>query len=168
VINLLVLQDTDTFCREILCNPEVTAFLSASLLCWATTISSAKGYELSGILQVSTYPFLAVLHPGSSHAAPFHLTATVAGACTAAQLLNAVGAALQTSQRRVVASRSAQESLAAERQVRQAQDVALAASMEADRARMAQRDAAVAAAEAKHAEQERSAEKQRYGPAAWA
>ncbi|XP_050390066.1 FAS-associated factor 2 [Patella vulgata] len=54
-------QDTPEFCRETLCNPEVTTFLNTRLLFWACNTNSPEGYRVSQALRENTYPFLALI-----------------------------------------------------------------------------------------------------------
>ncbi|KAG8193802.1 hypothetical protein JTE90_029536 [Oedothorax gibbosus] len=54
-------QDTDVFCRNVLCNPEVVHFVNSSFLFWACSVNSPEGYRVSQALRENTYPFLAVI-----------------------------------------------------------------------------------------------------------
>ena len=43
------------FCRDVLCNAEVKTCLEGRMLAWGTLVTTVKGYELSGVLQVQTF-----------------------------------------------------------------------------------------------------------------
>jgi len=54
-------DDSDDFCRNVLCTEVITEFVNTNFLFWMTTISIAEGFRVSSELGASTYPFLAVL-----------------------------------------------------------------------------------------------------------
>jgi len=54
-------QDTDTFCREVLCTELITDFLNEHFLFWGGDVSVAESYKLSTLLDASSFPFLAVI-----------------------------------------------------------------------------------------------------------
>jgi FAS-associated factor 2 len=54
-------QDTDHFCREVLCTELIADFFNEHFLFWGGSISMADGYRLSTLLDASSYPFLAVI-----------------------------------------------------------------------------------------------------------
>ena len=55
-------QDTDDFCRNVICSPELTNFASEqNVILWACSVDSGEGYRVSEALHESTYPFLAVI-----------------------------------------------------------------------------------------------------------
>lgn len=54
-------QDTNKFCRQTLCNPEVIGFINSNCLMWACSVNSLEGYRVSQALRENTYPFLALV-----------------------------------------------------------------------------------------------------------
>lgn len=54
-------QDTNKFCRQTLCNPEVIEFINSNCLMWACSVDSLEGYRVSQALRENTYPFLALV-----------------------------------------------------------------------------------------------------------
>ena len=54
-------QDTDEFCRNTLCVPEVVALINTRMLFWACSTNKPEGYRVSQALRENTYPFLAVI-----------------------------------------------------------------------------------------------------------
>jgi FAS-associated factor 2 len=55
-------QDTDKFCREILCTQLISDFFNENFLCWGGNINFSDVYKVNNTLSVSTYPFMAVLY----------------------------------------------------------------------------------------------------------
>lgn len=55
-------QDTDEFCKSVICSPELTNFASEqNVIFWACSVDSGEGYRVSEALHESTYPFMAVI-----------------------------------------------------------------------------------------------------------
>ena len=55
-------QDTDEFCQNVICSPELTAFVSEQNgIFWACSVDSGEGFRVSEALHESTYPFMAVI-----------------------------------------------------------------------------------------------------------
>ena len=54
-------QDSDRFCVNTLCNPQVVDYARNNLLFWGCSVSRPEGYRVSEALRESTYPFLAVI-----------------------------------------------------------------------------------------------------------
>lgn len=54
-------QDTNKFCRQTLCNPQVIEFINSNCLMWACSVNSLEGYRVSQALRENTYPFLAII-----------------------------------------------------------------------------------------------------------
>ena len=54
-------QDTDLFCRDTLCNPQFSSYVTETMLFWGCSVRSPEGYRVSEALRESTYPFLAVI-----------------------------------------------------------------------------------------------------------
>lgn len=54
-------QDTNEFCRTVLCDTDVVNFVNSTFLFWACSVNSPEGYRVSQALRENTYPFLAVI-----------------------------------------------------------------------------------------------------------
>ena len=55
-------EDTDHFCTNAICSPELTTFVAErNLIFWGCSLESGEGYRVSEALRESTYPFLAVI-----------------------------------------------------------------------------------------------------------
>ncbi|XP_078477644.1 FAS-associated factor 2, partial [Lampetra planeri] len=53
--------DTNTFCRETLCHPEVVDLLNSRTVVWACSTSRPEGYRVSQALRSPACPFVGVL-----------------------------------------------------------------------------------------------------------
>jgi hypothetical protein len=159
-----VLQDTETFCRETLCNPAVSVSLSESCIPYTFARRSRRVAELCRQLGPTSFPYCAFLQPTSAHAhASFSLIGAQEGPCSPEELLDKVQAALTEMQHTLDAAQRRQHSLARERSVREQQDAELAASMEMDQARAAEREAQAAREHAAQVHEEQKAEAERFG-----
>uniref|UniRef100_A0A6I8P9S7 Fas associated factor family member 2 n=1 Tax=Ornithorhynchus anatinus TaxID=9258 RepID=A0A6I8P9S7_ORNAN len=54
-------QDSDHFCRNTLCAPDVVALINTRMLFWACSTNKPEGYRVSQALRENTYPFLAMI-----------------------------------------------------------------------------------------------------------
>ncbi|XP_036168602.1 FAS-associated factor 2 isoform X4 [Myotis myotis] len=54
-------QDSDEFCRNTLCAPEVISLINTRMLFWACSTNKPEGYRVSQALRENTYPFLAMI-----------------------------------------------------------------------------------------------------------
>jgi hypothetical protein len=77
-------EDTDAFAREVLCCPEVVAYVDEHFVAWGGSIRAPDAFSLSGRLNVSTYPCIALLAFSGSRT---KLVAAAQGALRPRQLL---------------------------------------------------------------------------------
>ncbi|KAK2118306.1 FAS-associated factor 2 [Saguinus oedipus] len=54
-------QDSDEFCLNTLCAPEVISLINTRMLFWACSTNKPEGYRVSQALRENIYPFLAKL-----------------------------------------------------------------------------------------------------------
>lgn len=47
------MQDTPSFCREVLCCPQFSAWVDARFRCWGGDLRQREAFQLSSYLQVS-------------------------------------------------------------------------------------------------------------------
>ncbi len=47
MVSVSLMQDTDKFCRETLCNPELVDYVNSTFDCWGGDISYPDAYRLS-------------------------------------------------------------------------------------------------------------------------
>ncbi|KAK3236372.1 hypothetical protein CYMTET_53484 [Cymbomonas tetramitiformis] len=132
-------QDAPKFCRETLCSNAVTDFLSENFLTWGGDIRSADAFQLSSVLQASTYPFIAVLATINSRVSM--IAADEGGNMNAERLLTLLAQVLETQGPEMVAARADEEERDANRRLRAEQDADYEASLAADQERENQRRA---------------------------
>lgn len=54
-------ENSDRFCRQVLCSQSLSRFINQNMVFWAGSVWDAEGYGLSTQLKASTYPFLSLL-----------------------------------------------------------------------------------------------------------
>ena len=54
-------EDTNRFCRQVLCSQRLTALTSQYMVTWAGKIWDSEAYGLSSQLKATAYPFVALL-----------------------------------------------------------------------------------------------------------
>jgi len=60
-------EDGDEFVREVLCHEHVVSYLNENCIFWSGSISSNEAYQLSGMLKVTSFPFLCMMIPFSNY-----------------------------------------------------------------------------------------------------
>lgn len=142
------MQNTPQFCETVLCDPRVTAYARSHFITWAAQVGTPAASQLTDLLRISSFPYLAVLaaSPSTSAAASTSTTihrrpqalrmlASIDGAASVEAVLRALeGAVSAASASNRGATRRATAAAEA-RSVREEQDAALAASMAEDRRR---------------------------------
>eukprot|EP00892_Ulva_mutabilis_P010873 jgi/Ulvmu1/8158/UM040_0055.1 len=160
--------NTPRFCQSVLCDNRVTTYARSHFIAWATQVGTPSASQLTGLLRVTSFPYLAVLVASPPHSAAaaasssvtvhrrqptLRMLASIDGAASAATVMDtlegAVAAASASSRGATQRANAAAEA----RSVRQEQDAALAASMAED-----QRRAEAAAEERRRVEAEQQAE----------
>lgn len=58
---------TPHFCKETLCSEVVVQFLDANFVSWGGIADQAEGLHMATTLRPASYPFCAVVAPGSGH-----------------------------------------------------------------------------------------------------
>ncbi|OQR79654.1 FAS-associated factor 2-B-like [Tropilaelaps mercedesae] len=54
-------EDTDHFCRGVLCTPQVVNWLEENMLVWGCSVQLPEGHKVSRTLRERTYPFVCVV-----------------------------------------------------------------------------------------------------------
>ncbi|CEI92285.1 hypothetical protein RMCBS344292_06551 [Rhizopus microsporus] len=73
-------DDNDAFCRSVLTSPELLDFLRHhKVIVWGGNIRYTEAFQVSNILEATTYPFIAIigLHSPSSSASLSNLKLSV-------------------------------------------------------------------------------------------
>eukprot|EP00803_Ostreobium_quekettii_P004019 evm.model.scf_1445.8 EVM.evm.TU.scf_1445.8 scf_1445:36489-40615(+) len=139
-------EDTDSFCREVLCAPEVIAFLSENFVCWGGDVRQSEAFKLAASLGATTYPFMCLLAFSGSR---MHPVSSMQGFLSSRQLINSIQQALDEQGALLVAERIDRERRDYDRQLRQQQDLEYERSLENDKRLEAQRRQIQAAEAAK-------------------
>jgi FAS-associated factor 2 len=131
-------QDTDAFCRRVLCSSAFADYANAEFLCWGGDVSRSDAFGLALRLGVTRYPAVALLARSGNNvklAALVQGAASIDPAALIATLTDAAGphAAL------LAAERADAEGRAAERALVREQDDEYERSLAADRQRARER-----------------------------
>jgi FAS-associated factor 2 len=130
-------QDTDAFCRDVLCSQEFAEFANGEFLCWGGDVSRSDAFSLALRLGVTRYPSLALLARSGSNV---KLAALVQGTTPdPSALIAALRSAAEPHQALLAAERADAEGRAAERALLREQDDEYERSLAADRARERER-----------------------------
>lgn len=137
--------DTDDFCRETLCNQEVAAYIDATFVAWAGSIHHSDAFRLSNSLGASSYPYCALLAFSGSRT---QLIAAIQGTRSPEALLAALRHAVDRHGSHLAVEQADHNQRDYDRRLREEQDQAYQASLQADQAREREREKARLAAEA--------------------
>uniref|UniRef100_G1MZN8 Fas associated factor family member 2 n=1 Tax=Meleagris gallopavo TaxID=9103 RepID=G1MZN8_MELGA len=122
-------QDTDEFCRNTLCVPEVVALINTRMLFWACSTNKPEGYRVSQALRENTYPFLAVIMLKDRR---MTVVGRLEGLIQADDLINQLMFIMDANQTYLVSERLEREERNQTQVLRQQQDEAYLASLRAD------------------------------------
>eukprot|EP00762_Andalucia_godoyi_P005314 ANDGO_06717.mRNA.1 Plant UBX domain-containing protein 10 len=125
--------DTSAYCREVLGNPDIVQLLNNNFICWGGNIQDADGYALASHLLVDGYPFVAVISVGHvNQSIQMQVLARVSGYTTAAVLAEGLQRVLEEHSSLQAAVVASQEEQSSARQLREEQDRAYEAALQAD------------------------------------
>jgi FAS-associated factor 2 len=99
-------EDTDTYVRSVLCNPEVVEYVNSRFVSWGGNIQQPDAFNLAGRLNVSTYPCVALLAFSGTRT---KLVAAAQGNVQVQQLLTALRRAVDEQEVMLTAERLEQE-----------------------------------------------------------
>ncbi|KAF4634547.1 hypothetical protein G7Y89_g3562 [Cudoniella acicularis] len=157
-------DDTSTFCRNVLMNPEVNLFLrdpTHMIRLWIGDIRDSEAYQVSTALKCNKFPFTALIcHTAEVSTTAMSVVARLTGPMEPNTYLAKLRSVHTTRTEQLETARSANAFQNAERNLRREQDSAYERSLAQDRERARQKREAEAAAEA--------AEKQRLEEEAYA
>uniref|UniRef100_A0A8C5IK00 FAS-associated factor 2 n=1 Tax=Junco hyemalis TaxID=40217 RepID=A0A8C5IK00_JUNHY len=122
-------QDTDEFCRNTLCAPEVITLINTRMLFWACSTNKPEGYRVSQALRENTYPFLAVIMLKDRR---MTVVGRLEGLIQADDLINQLMFIMDANQTYLVSERLEREERNQTQVLRQQQDEAYLASLRAD------------------------------------
>ncbi|KAH9508367.1 FAS-associated factor 2 [Bulinus truncatus] len=123
-------QNTDQFCRDVLCSDIFINFVNVHMLFWACNTSSPEGYRVSQALKEHAYPFLAVIVLRDNK---MSVVARIEGSITGAQeLVGRLEQVMTENESSLLAARAERAERSFNQSLRQQQDEAYLESLRAD------------------------------------
>ncbi|XP_059276411.1 plant UBX domain-containing protein 10-like [Lycium ferocissimum] len=129
--------DTPMFCERTLCNEALVAFINENFVAWGGSIRASEGFKMSNSLKASRFPFCAVVMAATNQR--IALLQQVEGPKSPEELLTALQRVLEESASVLVSARLEAEERINNIRLREEQDAAYRAALEADQARERQR-----------------------------
>ncbi|KAH6769207.1 UBX domain-containing protein [Perilla frutescens var. frutescens] len=145
--------DTPAFCEGTLCNEILAAFLNENFVAWGGSVKASEGFKMSNSLKASRYPFCAVVMAATNQR--IALLQQVEGPKSPEELLTTLQRVLEESAPVLVSARVEAEERRTNIRLREEQDAAYQAALEADQARERQRQEEQERLEREAAEAER-------------
>ncbi|KAG4983611.1 hypothetical protein AAZX31_10G163600 [Glycine max] len=129
--------DTPSFCQRTLCSETIAAFVNENFVCWGGSIRASEGFKMSNSLKASRFPFCALVMAATNQR--IALLQQVEGPKSSEELLVTLQRVLEESSPVLVAARLDAEERRNNMRLREEQDAAYRAALEADQARERQR-----------------------------
>ncbi|KAF8083980.1 hypothetical protein N665_0741s0014 [Sinapis alba] len=129
--------DTPAFCDGTLCNEVFVAFLNENFVAWGGSIRASEGFKMSNSLKASRFPFCAVVMPAANQR--IALLQQVEGPKTPEEMIAILQRVVEDSSPVLVTARVEAEERRTNLRLREEQDAAYRAALEADQARERQR-----------------------------
>ncbi|XP_047182703.1 plant UBX domain-containing protein 10 [Vigna umbellata] len=129
--------DTPSFCHRTLCSETIAAFVNENFVCWGGSIRASEGFKMSNSLKASRFPFCALVMAATNQR--IALLQQVEGPKSSEELLGTLQRVLEESSPVLVAARLDAEERRNNMRLREEQDAAYRAALEADQARERQR-----------------------------
>ncbi|CAL5206856.1 unnamed protein product [Lathyrus oleraceus] len=129
--------DTPLFCRRTLCSDGFVEFVNQNFVCWGGSIRASEGFKMSNSLKASRFPFCALVMAATNQR--IALLQQVEGPKSPEEMLVTLQRVLEESSPVLVAARLDAEERRNNVRLREEQDAAYRAALEADQARERQR-----------------------------
>lgn len=129
--------DTPLFCERTLCAEPLAAFINENFVSWGGSIRASEGFKMSNSLKASRFPFCAVVMAATNQR--IALLQQVEGPKSPEEMLTILQRVLEESSPVLVAARLEAEERRNNTRLREEQDAAYRAALEADRAREQQK-----------------------------
>lgn len=129
--------DTPEFCRRTLCSEVFVEFVNQNFVCWGGNIRASEGFKMSNSLKASRFPFCALVMAATNQR--IALLQQVEGPKSPEEMLVTLQRVLEESSPVLVAARLDAEERRTNARLREEQDAAYRAALEADQARERQR-----------------------------
>ncbi|XP_010933831.1 plant UBX domain-containing protein 10 [Elaeis guineensis] len=156
--------DVPTFCSGSLCLAPVAAFVNENFVAWGGSIRRTEGFKMSNSLKASRFPFCAVVMASTNQR--IVLLQQIEGPKSSEEMLAILQRVIEECTPSLVAARLEAEERRNNQRLREEQDAAYRAALEADQARERQRkeeqerlEREAAEAEKKHKEEEEARER---------
>lgn len=157
-------ENTPAFIEQTLCSELVVQFLNENFIVWGGNIRASEGFRMSNSLKASTFPFCAVVMASANNRVA--LLQQLEGPRSGPSLISALQKVLEEQGASLVAARMEEEERQLNRRLRDEQDAAYRAALQADQERERQRQEEadrmafeMAEAERKRKEEEEAAAK---------
>ncbi|KAK9072106.1 hypothetical protein SSX86_008538 [Deinandra increscens subsp. villosa] len=129
--------DTPSFCEGTLCTEVLSAFINENFVAWGGSIRASEGFKMSNSLKASRFPFCAVVMAASNQR--IALIQQVEGPISPEEMLTMLQSVLEESASVLVPARLEAEERRNNLRLREEQDAAYQAALEADQARERQK-----------------------------
>ncbi|CAL5361975.1 unnamed protein product [Camellia sinensis] len=125
---------TPSFCRETLCSEVVVQFLDANFVCWGALANRGEGLQMGATLQPGSFPFCAIVAPASGD--NLAVLQQIEGPVSPAELVEILQRTMEEQGLAFGSARAKEkEKRRANQRLREEQDAAYAASLQADQER---------------------------------
>ncbi|XP_030530309.1 plant UBX domain-containing protein 10 isoform X2 [Rhodamnia argentea] len=129
--------DTPLFCERTLCSEALAAFVNENFVAWGGSIRASEGFKMSNSLKASRFPFCAVVMAATNQR--IALLQQVEGPKSPEEMLMILQRVLEESGPVLISARLEAEERRTNMRLREEQDAAYRAALEADQAREQQR-----------------------------
>ncbi|KAG0474944.1 hypothetical protein HPP92_014630 [Vanilla planifolia] len=129
--------DAPVFCAECLCSTMVAQFVNENFVCWGGSIRGSEGFKMSNSLKASRFPFCAVVMASTNQR--MALLEQIEGPKSPEEMLAILQRVVEECTAPLVAARLEAEERRNNLRLREEQDAAYRAALEADQARERQR-----------------------------
>ncbi|CAL1373669.1 unnamed protein product [Linum trigynum] len=146
-------SDSPGFCERTLCSEVLSEFINQNFVAWGGSIRASEGFKMSNSLKASRYPFCAVVMPATNQR--IALLQQIEGPKSPEEMLTLLQRVLEESAPVLTAARIEAEERISNTRLREEQDAAYRAALEADQARERQRKEEEERVEREAAEAER-------------
>lgn len=145
--------DTPVFCERTLCNDAFAVFVNENFVAWGGSIRASEGFKMSNSLKASRFPFCAVVMAATNQR--IALLQQMEGPKSPEEMLSLLQRVLEETSPVLVSARVEAEERRNNTRLREEQDAAYRAALEADQARERQRREEQERLERERAEEER-------------
>lgn len=129
--------DTQGFCERTLCDEAFAGFVNENFVAWGGSIRESEGFKMSNSLKASRFPFCAVVMAATNNRVA--LLQQIEGPKSPEEMLSVLQRVLEESSPVLVSARLEAEERRSNIRLREEQDAAYRAALEADQARERQR-----------------------------